>query len=187
MRLKPRFGRQSNGWLEGNLEVCEQKNCELCGRPARVRTLIGYREGAPLMRIFCLGCADTVPARGFAGGTTDRTRVAMRNFLVAAGIFVMLVGALGDHLGIHASPGFGWYQRAGLVLGTLLLACGALLRIDLMALVGAMVFALSAGADWLGIAGSDGFGWKQDGAILGGFLIALVGLALERRARHAAG
>ena len=137
-----------------------------------------------MLRAFCLACADSTPAREAAAGT-GRTRVAMRACLVTAGIFLMMVGALGDHLGIHGTPGFGWHQQLGVLLGALLLVCGGLLRIDLVAVIGAMIVALSAGADWLGLGNNDGFGWKQEGAVLSGFMLALVGLALERWERYA--
>lgn len=97
----------------------------------------------------------------------------------------MVVGAMGDYLGIRGSPGFGWYQRVGLLFGALLLACGALLRVDFVVICGGMIVAIAAAADWLHLVGDGTFGWKQESAVIAGFLVALIGLVMERRARTA--
>jgi hypothetical protein len=52
-----------------------------------------------------------------------------------------------------------------------------------LAAVGAIVLAVSALADPLGIGGADGFGWKQIVGMIVGAGVAILGVALAARAR----
>jgi hypothetical protein len=148
-----------------------------------VNVLEGYVGGQPTRRHFCLECADVAYGLYIEGGTgRTRPRPHLSSLLIAAGLLLALVGASVDLLGIEGHAGFGWKQQAGLVVGTLLVALGALLRVDALAIGGALLFGVAALADVYGTVGTPGVGWRQRAAILAGLVVVLVGFyARERR------
>lgn len=170
--------------------------CECCGEPARVRILRGYRGGRPVRHAFCLACAervaDSLAPTAYSGGLdARRVRLSTGAVLVFGGMLVAMLGAAADLLGVGSHAGFGWAQQSGLVLGLVFVAIGALLRIDIVGVVGTLCVGLAALADFLGSSPSPGIGWRQQLAIGAGLLLIVAGVLMRRRsrataARHAA-
>jgi len=52
---------------------------------------------------------------------------ALAKTLMIVGILIVLVAALADPLGLGRSPGFGWRQTLGVVVGALVVAGGVYL------------------------------------------------------------
>ncbi len=48
--------------------------------------------------------------------------------VIGAGVLLVLISALADPLGLGRSPGFGWRQTLGVIIGALVLAAGLYLR-----------------------------------------------------------
>jgi membrane associated rhomboid family serine protease len=48
--------------------------------------------------------------------------------VIGAGVFLVLISAFADPLGLGRSPGFGWRQTLGVIIGALVLAAGLYLR-----------------------------------------------------------
>jgi hypothetical protein len=48
--------------------------------------------------------------------------------LIGVGVLLVLISALADSLGLGRSPGFGWRQTLGVVLGALVILGGLYLR-----------------------------------------------------------
>ncbi len=48
--------------------------------------------------------------------------------VIGAGVLLVLISAFADPLGLGRSPGFGWRQTLGVVIGALVLAAGLYLR-----------------------------------------------------------
>jgi|GEM_PF-1128469 len=160
--------------------------CQVCGAAARVRVLVGYADGQPVERRLCLSCADTVAGDALADrGGAARLRLRPAAVLIAAGGLLALSGVFFDGLGLHGSRGVGWLQGSGLVLGGLMVVVGALLRADLIAVVGTVLFGLALLADVCGVVGQPGFGWRQGSLIGAGVVLMLIGLIWHRR--HSAG
>jgi len=53
---------------------------------------------------------------------------ALAKTLMIVGILVVLIAALADPLGLGRSPGFGWRQTLGVIVGALVIAAGLYLR-----------------------------------------------------------
>jgi hypothetical protein len=104
--------------------------------------------------------------------------------VILAGLIIAFLGAWGDYLGIRGSSGVGWYQQLVMGLSVLLVLLGALFRADAVAIIGALAFVISAGADLLGLDGSVGIGWKQQLGIGIGLVLIGSGLWLRRRDRR---
>lgn len=159
----------------------EQKDpCEVCGRPARVRVLEKYKDGKPVFRSYCLDCADT-PRVPDDENTGVRHHLSVGSLMILAGLIVAFLGGAGDYLGIRNPGGVGWYQMSGLGVGALLVVLGAILGVDLIALVGTFVFGLSACSDVLGLGDNPGIGPMQNLALVGGTLLIAVGVVVRWR------
>jgi len=52
---------------------------------------------------------------------------ALAKTLMIVGILIVLIAALADPLGLGRSPGFGWRQTLGVVVGALVVAGGVYL------------------------------------------------------------
>lgn len=126
-----------------------------------MRVLEGYTNGQPIQRGFCLRCVDSAPPLPAPRSSDGRVRLGLPVLLGLAGIVVGTVGILGDALVPESNAGFGWAQRGGLALGAFLAILGTLLRADLVALGGMVVFITALSGDWFGPARSPGVGWKQ--------------------------
>jgi hypothetical protein len=168
--------------------------CELCGQPARVSVLQAYRDGQPLKRSFCLACADggsrrmALSIREEGPGLerdAARSRLGPALILVAAGLVVAVVSLVSDFAGVGTHAGFGWKQIAILIIGALMVMIGALLRIDVIGLLGTAAALLALGADLLGVSGSAGFGWKQTVGLAAGFMLIGLGAIIRRLRRKA--
>ncbi len=48
--------------------------------------------------------------------------------VIGAGVLVVLIAAFADPMGLGRSPGFGWRQTLGVVVGALVVAAGVYLR-----------------------------------------------------------
>jgi len=156
---------------------CERRGC---GKPARVLVLVGYDGPKPLRRHLCLRCAETafedylVEPNG-----APRSRLSVASLLIAGGILVAAVGATADEWGVQGSSGFGWKQQSALAVGGLLVVLGGLLRADVVAVVGTVLFGLGALADLFGTFGSPGMGWRQMLLIFAGLVSMCWGLLLR--------
>lgn len=53
---------------------------------------------------------------------------AFAKALMIVGILIVLISALADRLGLGRSPGFGWRQGLGVLIGALVIAAGLYLR-----------------------------------------------------------
>jgi len=152
------------------------RGCELCGQEARVCILEEYADGEPVLRRVCPRCARLASAPVRQSGVSQ-SRVRLSVMVGLVGLLLGVLGVFGDAVlpGYHA--GFGWYQRAGVLVGALLVFVGMLVRAEVVALGGMFLFLGALGADWFGTR-APGIGWKQQ-AILGAsaacLLVALIG------------
>ena len=160
----------------------EHDRCEICGRPMRVCILEGYAAGAPVVRRFCLECADRAPARIGLGDVATQRRFSIGSLLMVAGVLLAAIVAAADYLGAGGSPGLGLHQLSGLVVGAVLVFSGALCRVEVMLILGILVFTLAACADLLGLAGAEGIGWKQQSGFLMAAVMVALGVICRRRA-----
>jgi hypothetical protein len=160
--------------------------CEQCGAPQRVAILVGYADGGPVRRSLCLECADAADAGRVSGSVgPTRRRPTMGSLLIATGLLVTLFGIVVDLFGVQTNAGFGLKQQAGLLVGALVVTLGAVLRIDILAVSGAILLGLAGLADLCEEVGTPGLGWQQGGAILTGLGFFLAGLLLwHRRAQR---
>lgn len=162
--------------------------CAVCGGAARVSILDGYSAGRAVTRELCLGCADEPAASPARAREAGRTRLGVPVLLVLAGMLAGGASLLGDSLGAAVPAGhLGVGQSVILGAGALLVLIGALLRVDVIAVVGTAAFLLVLAADTLGVTGAPGFGWKQTvgTACAAGFILAAVivhRLSMEPRA-----
>jgi len=118
--------------------------CEGCGLFARVHILEGYQQGEPIYRRLCLKCAAAV-ARAPAARRSFRFTFSL--FSLAAGVLcgcaALAAGTLPANL-----PFFSWLRGGGVAAGALLVVIGTFLRVDLIALGGALVFCGAVARDW---------------------------------------
>jgi hypothetical protein len=160
----------------------QRARCERCSAPARVFVLEGYVDGQPVRHHFCLECADSAYRHYLdRGAGVIRPRLSFGSLLIIVGLLLTAVGASVDELGLHGSGGFGWKQQGGLLIGMVVLVLGALLRVDILAIVGAILVGAAALADVFGPVGSPGVGWKQGALILAGLLVLAAGIFMRRR------
>jgi hypothetical protein len=155
--------------------------CAVCKQAARVRILETYVAGRPVIRHFCFECADRYFGQLSQQDPPVVRRASLGALLILAGLLLGLVAIVADHLGIHGSPGFGWYKQTGLLTGSLLICLAAFWRIDIIGVLGILMLGLAAGANLLGLAGRDGFGWKQQVAMAAGLLLVVAGTLVRRR------
>jgi len=53
---------------------------------------------------------------------------ALAKTLMIVGILIVLIAGLADPLGLGRSPGFGWKQTLGVIVGALVIVAGLYLR-----------------------------------------------------------
>jgi hypothetical protein len=145
-----------------------------------VRILANYVGGEPAFQHYCFRCADRYLGQQVPEPATAR-RVSPGSLIILAGTIFGLLGLAADHLGIHGNPGFGWYKQSALAAGSLLVCLGSFWRIDVLGVVGILLFLAAASANVLGLAGREGFGFKQQLAIGVGLLLVAAGIALRKR------
>jgi hypothetical protein len=154
--------------------------CMICGQAARVRILANYVGGEPAFQHYCFQCADHYLGQQVAAPAAPR-RVSIGSLIILAGTTFGLLGLAADHLGIHGNPGFGWYKRSALAAGSLLVCLGSFWRIDVLGVIGILLFLAAASANVLGLAGREGFGFKQQLAVAAGLVLIAAGMALRTR------
>lgn len=157
--------------------------CVQCGCAASVHVLEGYDRGRPVVRRFCLDCADD--AAPWSGPQPSaELRPGLPALLALGGLVLVVVGLFGDFLVPQRHAGFGLYQQTGVVLAMLLVFIGALLRVGPLALAGVFLLAASVAADWFGLISGAGIGWKQQALTTVGAVLALGGLGVWLRGRR---
>lgn len=157
--------------------------CERCGAAPEYVLLTGYdARGSAVFRRWCHGCADQVDTtRVAAPDAQARTALVLAGISLVVGLLLGGLSLVADHVGASGHPGFGIYQRTGVILGLIALAVGALARVALLEIAGLVVFAVAAFADLLMLKFRPGFGWKQQlVALLAAGLLALA-LTMRRR------
>ena len=155
----------------------EPGKCRACGRRANVHVLHGYEQGHPVYRRFCQRCADVQIA---VAETTSRSLGLKLSSLVGlAGASLLLIGLLGDYLIPEGHPGFGSYQRLGVLIGAALVGSGLITRAGVVAVAGALFGAASLFADYFGLTRGPGIGYKQQALVITG--LAFVSLAVAIR------
>lgn len=158
------------------------RECQICGLAARVHILVGYEQGKPKVNEFCILCATQHAQAREAPQAESRERIRFGSVLILFGILLAVVGAAGALFGVSGHEGFGWYQRLGVGVGALVAICGGLLRVELLALTGAIVAGLSAGIDFVSTHGSQSGEWLSFGLSCVGLFFMLAGLLVARRA-----
>jgi hypothetical protein len=167
-------GAAARGALEPGVAF-NRAPCERCQSVARVTILEGYENNQPVRRRLCMACADEAFDRGAGRRGLWQGKLSFRAVLLLAGGVLALLGALADVFGHHGAAGFGCYQLAAVSVGGLFVVIGALLRIDLLVLPGAILFALGVLADAFGRVGTPGLGWRQQTLIVLGAVLLLLG------------
>jgi hypothetical protein len=169
-----------------------RSTCQVCGQPAKVCIRESDVAGEPVLRYFCLTCADRLHDSAHIEDDVDneeqridKPRLPGSGLLIAAGVFIAMLGALGGHLGIRGSPGFGWYQTVVLVSAVLLVIIGGLFGVDVIMVIAGITAVLAACSDLLGLSGDREFGWKKESAVVIGVVLTVVGFYLSRPARRA--
>ena len=148
----------------------------------------------PVTRRLCLACVDQEkPRAGTHHAAADHRLLHTGTLLIVVGVLLAIASTSVDYVGITGSPGIGGYQLLGLGAGAICVLFGAMLRIEVLAVTGALAFGLAVCADLLGVAGSQGVGWKEQCGylvaallVVGGFLYRRLGRARSRPATSSA-
>lgn len=165
------------------LSTARTPTCELCGRPGQVRVLEGYQQQQPVFHEYCLSCAESAPVAATPRNIDERAQFELSTTCIVAGVVLGTIAVAADSLGLQGHSGFGWVQRTGMVLGALIFGMAALLRVDLVAMLGLAGFSLSLIADVARIGESAGMGWKQQLLGLAAALLLTACLWLRSRRR----
>lgn len=154
--------------------------CEVCRQPGRVRILYDYQGAQPVFRHFCLEHAeDFQPFTGSAESGAGPQRLSVGSLMVMVGLFLGVTGAVGSWIGIGSSPGVGWLQLVGMGAGALFVLLGALIGMDAVEVIGAVVFGIAAGADLFGGEGAAETGSQQRLVLWTGIVLAGAGIGLR--------
>lgn len=150
---------EQHGLSAGNAQAGFDQPCPTCGAATRVAVLEGYLEGQPVRRFYCLACADheVGPAPTDPAGQ----RHGIPFLFGVAGVIFALAGMFADLLGFSSQAGFGWYQGVGVAAGGLIIFLGAILRADIVALFGTLVFIGALCIDVFGVTRAPGVGVEQ--------------------------
>jgi hypothetical protein len=158
--------------------------CVNCGRPASINVHQGTDGGEPVIRHYCLECADEREAEN------PSPEQAPVNAGLSHGGLLMLLGGLlavlalgADFLGISGQTGFGWFQRIGASLGLLFVIVGAVFRVGTLSVLGLILFVVSLFADFLGIGESPGMGLRQQMTLVLSIALLAGGTFVQRRTR----
>lgn len=156
-----------------------RKACDRCGAEARVTILEGYSGDRPVFRELCFACADGAAELAAAPFDAPRRRYGAWTILLLAGVCLGTVSVLGDLAAavgqLASGPGY-W---AALAVSGLLAVLGALFRVDIVGVAGAVFFALVLCARLFGITGSPGFGRAQQLGTILGILLIVFSIALR--------
>lgn len=158
--------------------------CVICGRPASINVHQGTDGGEPIIRHYCLECADE---REVESPSPEQAAVSAG---LSHGGLLMLMGGLlaflaigADFLGISGQTGFGWFQRLGVLFGLLLVIVGAVFRVGTLSVFGLILFVVSLFADFLGIGESPGMGSRQQITLALSIALLAGGTFVQRRTR----
>src|SRR5262249_25480995 len=108
------------------------------------------------------------------------THLAVPTLMMALGLLIGGSVLIFDVAWIGGQSGFGWHQQMAVVVGALLILIGALLRIDVIGLIGALSLVLAACGDFIGMGGPPGVPWTQCILVGGAALLAATGLVIRR-------
>ncbi len=156
--------------------------CEECGGPVRVQILEGYRSGTPLVRFLCMQCADRAgTVEGERGIRSEANRLSAGSTIMLGGLCLGLFAIISQYLHLGRFPGFGVPQQLAACLGALLVLIGALLRVDIVAIIGTLIFGVATCADLIGLAEVSHLGLVARVGITVGLVLIATGLALRLR------
>ena len=157
--------------------------CEDCGEPGRVQILQGYRAGSPVVRFLCMQCADqtcSVTVKESAG--VVRGRLSAGATLVLGGVCLGLLVIFRQQIGLGEISGLGGGGRLIASLGALLVLLGALLQVDVVGVLGTLVFGVAAGTNLIGLANAEHVGLVSSGGLAASVGLIVAGLIVRRRA-----
>lgn len=170
-----------------NEPVSRINACDICDATARVTVLARYSKGAPQKHHYCIDCADKPRALKVKSPARDGSSIG--TLLVCIGGLCAMLATFGDKVpgfeGLH--PGYGRTQGLGIILGVLSVVLGAILRVDMLAICGTALTALTACADFIVVKRTPGVGWKQVVLIIACLCLVLFGRAIRAAARSASG
>jgi hypothetical protein len=98
-----------------------------------------------------------------------------------AGLCLGLFAIVSQHLYLGRSAGFGLPQQLAACLGALLVLIGALLRVDIVAIIGTLIFGMATCADLIGLAEVSHLGLVSRVGTIAGLVLIATGLALRLR------
>ncbi len=159
-----------------------QETCDLCGKPARVCVLHGYRDGAPVYGRYCLDCPSTSDFDHSARSRSSK-RLSLHLLICLLGVVIGVLGGAADLVVSDAHPGFGWYQRTGVLVGAIIVLLGMLVRAEVVALVGVFLFAGAVSWDCFSYSDAPGVGWKQQTALVVSAFLLVLAVVLGVRSR----
>lgn len=134
--------------------------CDSCPHPARVRILEAYQQGCPVFRHYCLHCTPrTTLPQPLVSQPARRPRLTIAALVGLSGVVIGTLAVFGETVLPTFNTGFGRHQWAGVLLGGLMTFIGTLLRVDVVALGGLLIFGMALSADFF--SRMPGFGWKQ--------------------------
>lgn len=136
-------------------------SCETCGQRALVSILFGYRQGEPLLKRFCLKCADSAVDTGQRVPIRLRSLGGVRFVVHTLAALLGLLALFADTTLLHARSGFGNVQWAACGAGFALVLFGGLMRTSVVSAAGLAALGLGLFADVLFGHHANGFGWKQ--------------------------
>ncbi len=162
----------------------EKTPCRSCGEPATVHIRNGFGEQS-VVQDYCLACAE---AQDRAAAARIR-RLNTTTVCIAVGLLAGFISLFADQLAFGSADGFGWQQWGGVVVSTILVIVGGLIRAPTLLAIGLVALAITLAADRIGFGNADGFGWQQIcGLGLGVLLIGggAIGRVWSRPARFPA-
>jgi hypothetical protein len=175
-------GSGASGVWVANDDIPAVEECQNCGAPVRVQVLKGYRAGRPVVRFLCMDCADRVEELESAEASTrTRQRLSVRAMLVIGGLGLGLVAMLGKQVELARSGAFSVEQRLTVCLGAFLVVLGALLRVDVVGVIGTVLFAVALGAGLLHLINAAQAGFLPAIEMILSLVLIGVGLSIRRR------
>ena len=169
----------------------QSRQCQQCGRRARVHLLTGYARGGRVTQHYCLACACAVEA-ALCETEAPRRRFSVPAWAALTAAALAVAALAGDHITWPGRIGFGYYKQALLFASSLALLAGLLVRADLIAWGAGLLWVAVLYAGWVGPVRAAGFGTRQTtavalslGLILLGFFARALPPLLRRWRGHA--
>ena len=165
-----------------DVEIAQKTVCEGCGGPVRVHVLEGYRAGRPVIRCWCMQCADhAIPEASDSARPLSPERLSVASMLILGGLGLGFVRLFAGRMGGDSADQSGApVLVAG--LGVLLVLIAALLRADPVGVLGTIIFFGAACAELISLLDTNGAGLVQDLALFLSAGLIIGGLGLRRRA-----